>query len=44
MSEVANQQQLETQQAGDNLLQDVERVLKHAVQAHKHGVKVYAKP
>ncbi|CNH70154.1 Uncharacterised protein [Yersinia intermedia] len=41
MSEAADLQQLETQLAEDDLLQGVERVLRHAVQAHKHGLKVY---
>lgn len=41
MSEVADQQQLETQPAGDDLLQGVKRVLRHAVQAYGDGLKVY---
>lgn len=41
MSGAADLQQWETHQAKDELLQGVERVLRHAVQAHKHGLKVY---
>ena len=41
MSEAADSEQLETHQATDDLLQGIERVLKHAVQAHKNGLKVY---